>query len=1088
VTYTTQTFQRGGFSVRRFVAGLFVATLVVGVAAGAVMLSPLSNNARGLTFHSSVVDRGSPLTLAPGATASVTLRFRNAGLAPWERGVIGTQVELGVKGDSVEFAKAGMAVGWLSDNRIATTTEPIVPPGADGTFTFSVRAPTTLGLYRIPVRLVVNDVTWLDDQDTFVVVASDFGFHSELVDQSRHPTLRVGETSGPITVRLRNTGTRAWVRGSTDRQVNLGLDGDQSLKALAVGWPSADRVAIQTEAAVAPGDAATFAFRVRAPSTPGTYALRLRPVVDGVTWLGGDGVLSLITVTTASGGSQPQTGSASFTSTATVAQETFTAGASATITVSFRSASATSALLGLEIYAPGGGSLAYQKWFDEQTFAAGEQRVFAVTWQVPATAVLGKYSVSLRAFAPGWKTLYGSKDGAATLSIAAPVQAAQPTTAPGGGATAAPTTAGSTAAPKPLATSFTSSATTTPGSVLPGSTVNVATSFTSATATKALVTIAIYAPNSVIAAYQQSFDDQSFGAGQQRSYPITWLVPTNATTGSYRVSLGVFSPGYGTQYSWTETAATFTIAATAPAPTVAPTVGPTAAPTATTAPTATPAPATGTPPAAPLLFPGDPTGYFDAPTPNASVTGTLLVWGWAVDRNASGTTSGVDQVVLYRDGPPGAGVPLGTATYGLTRPDVGGYFGNARWNNSGWQFNWAVGALSAGPHTLYIEMRSTVTGTTKLATQSVTVAGVATPTPVPTAPPPAPPGGRLPASVIAPSGYTVPAGALMVSNSAELASALAGGTARDIVLASGSYDNGGPFMNGNGHRLYSATLGGAVLRSGLVIGGNGGATGGMVRGITFDVNNSSKTLQDSIIHIWGSAGRGTRILDTTFAGNNVVGHAVLSRQPEGLVMQRVRVRDFRINGLTLDANVQNLIVATPMLIEDIDVANVSAAVPRSFDGRAEACIWLGNTGTLRRAIMRNCAWMGLWTGTSATSSVYEDLDIDGTPTGAYVEHFTYSSTFQRMRIGPGIKTGVVCEWADPGWGYKPACVDNVFQDSTFYSWSVGIYMDEGTTRTAVRRVTFIGQQSAAIVDYKGIGNTYIGNDYTQIAPGAVPVR
>jgi hypothetical protein len=214
----------------------------------------------------------------------------------------------------------------------------------------------------------------------------------------------------------------------------------------------------------------------------------------------------------------------------------------------------------------------------------------------------------------------------------------------------------------------------------------------------------------------------------------------------------------------------------------------------------------------------------------------------------------------------------------------------------------------------------------------------------------------------------------------------------------------------------------------------------------------------------------------------------LSRQPEGLVMQRVRVRDFRINGLTLDANVQNLIVATPMLIEDIDVANVSAAVPRSFDGRAEACIWLGNTGTLRRAIMRNCAWMGLWTGTSATSSVYEDLDIDGTPTGAYVEHFTYSSTFQRMRIGPGIKTGVVCEWADPGWGYKPACVDNVFQDSTFYSWSVGIYMDEGTTRTAVRRVTFIGQQSAAIVDYKGIGNTYIGNDYTQIAPGAVPVR
>jgi hypothetical protein len=441
VAYTTQAIDqpRGGFNVLRFIAGLFVVILVVVAAGAAVMLSPLSNNARALTFHSSVVERPSLVTLAPGATTSVTLRFRNAGLTAWERGGAGTQVDLGVKNDSAEFARAGMAVGWLSDTRIATATESVVPPGAVGTFTFTVRAPATLGIYRIPVRLVVEDVAWLDDQDTFVVVASDFGFHSELVDQSRHPLLRVGETSAPITVKLRNTGTRAWVRGKADQQVNLGVQGDDpSLRKLAMGWPSGDRVAIQTEALVAPGDAGTFAFRVRAPSTPGMYVLHLRPVVDGVTWLGGDGVISLITVLAAGQSQQAPVSAAGplFTSNASVTLASVAAGDVANITAAFTSSSAVTALVGVEIYAPGGATIAFQKWFDGQSFAAGAQRAFPVTWQVPSSAALGTYTVSLRAYAPGWTSLFSTKDSAATFAVAAPSTTAPdvgsaPTPAPG---------------------------------------------------------------------------------------------------------------------------------------------------------------------------------------------------------------------------------------------------------------------------------------------------------------------------------------------------------------------------------------------------------------------------------------------------------------------------------------------------------------------------------------------------------------------------------------------------------------------------------------------------------------------------------
>ena len=606
VAYTTQTFeQRRGFSfVRVFAVGL-VATLVAGVVGAAAVLSPLSVNARGLAFHSSVVDRGSLVTLAPGTATTVTLRFKNTGFLPWERGVAGSGVLLGVKGDSLEFARAGLSVGWITDNRIATTVESIVPPGSVGTFTFTVRAPAALGVYRIPVQLVVDDVTWLEDDKLYVVVASDFGFHSELVDQSGHPTLRAGETKA-LTVRLANTGTRTWKRGTPDQQVNLGLEGDdKTLAALGIGWPSADRVAIQAEPVVAPGAIGTFTFRVRAPATPGTYPLRLRPVVDGVTWMDAS-TLSLINVVQGSGGtvtefantvskSDPQ-----FTMTAAVDRASALRGEAVSIVASVTSDSATRAFVGIEVLAPMGGAISYGKWWERETFVAGELRSFPITWQIPATTMEGPYTVRLLAFGVGWKPLFGLNGAAATISVAAPPVALPPPTpapsAPGAtaapSATAAPTTSVPTPTPvPPAAPSFVSSATVTPASAATDSTVTIDASFTSATATSALVSVSVYPAGGAIAVHQQSFDNQSFTAGQQRAYPVTWLVPATATAGTYRVSLGVFSAGWGTQYSWNDAAASFAVTAPAPLPTpTAPAPNPSAAPSPTVPPTLAPTP------------------------------------------------------------------------------------------------------------------------------------------------------------------------------------------------------------------------------------------------------------------------------------------------------------------------------------------------------------------------------------------------------------------------------------------------------------------------------------------------------------------
>lgn len=227
----------------------------------------------------------------------MTVRFRNTGSATWLRGVGGQQVDLGIAGDSTAFADLGMADGWLSPNRLATTQEPSVAPGDTGTFTFTIRAPSSPGTYRLDVRLVADGVTWLDDQGVFFTITSEFGFHSRFAAATEWPVARAGTVVPPITITYRNAGTRSWNRGAAGEQVLLGVVGDDlSWSAQQIGWPSGNRVAIQSEPSVAPGGLATFTFQLRAPSSPGVYVLRLRPVVDGVTWLDDEGAFVQVTV------------------------------------------------------------------------------------------------------------------------------------------------------------------------------------------------------------------------------------------------------------------------------------------------------------------------------------------------------------------------------------------------------------------------------------------------------------------------------------------------------------------------------------------------------------------------------------------------------------------------------------------------------------------------------------------------------------------------------------------------------------------------------------------------------------------------
>jgi endonuclease/exonuclease/phosphatase family metal-dependent hydrolase len=123
----------------------------------------------------------------------------------------------------------------------------------------------------------------------------------------------------------------------------------------------------------------------------------------------------------------------------------------------------------------------------------------------------------------------------------------------------------------------------------------------------------------------------------------------------------------------------------------------------------------------------------DSPKPNATVSSSFVVGGWAIDQ-AARTDSGVSQLHVWAY--PGSGAPpvfLGDITHGA-RPDVAAYFG-PQFAQAG--FSVTVKNLAAGPYTLVIFPYSSVRNAFDYGasvSMPITVAGTATAPVAPAAP------------------------------------------------------------------------------------------------------------------------------------------------------------------------------------------------------------------------------------------------------------------------------------------------------------------------------------------------------------------
>ncbi|HEV2251040.1 MAG TPA: polysaccharide deacetylase family protein [Candidatus Limnocylindria bacterium] len=110
------------------------------------------------------------------------------------------------------------------------------------------------------------------------------GAHAALYARSGFPTLCPG-SSTTVTIAFLNTGSLGWYGNAA--LGTWGPDPGQD-RASALGaptWSRPNRPAIQPTPYVGPGQVVWFQFGVQAPSTPGTYRLGLRPLLEGQQWL-----------------------------------------------------------------------------------------------------------------------------------------------------------------------------------------------------------------------------------------------------------------------------------------------------------------------------------------------------------------------------------------------------------------------------------------------------------------------------------------------------------------------------------------------------------------------------------------------------------------------------------------------------------------------------------------------------------------------------------------------------------------------------------------------------------------------------------
>ena len=233
--------------------------------------------------------------MSPGQTETLTVVAKNTGSATWSNTTFPVKL---ATSDPTYRTSAFQTGSWPDYSRAAVLTESSVPPGSNGTFTFTVTAPGP-GHYQEHFSLVAEGAAWFNDPGMYFDITVDGGYSWSIVSQS-YSTGSVNiphSSTATLTLVAKNTGNTTWYN-SGNYPMRLATYNPEYRISPFQGsdWISPVRVATMSQASVAPGANATFTFTVNTPAQTGLYREYYSLVAEGAGWLNDTGMYYTINV------------------------------------------------------------------------------------------------------------------------------------------------------------------------------------------------------------------------------------------------------------------------------------------------------------------------------------------------------------------------------------------------------------------------------------------------------------------------------------------------------------------------------------------------------------------------------------------------------------------------------------------------------------------------------------------------------------------------------------------------------------------------------------------------------------------------
>ena len=131
-------------------------------------------------FHATWFGQSGYMSLCPGDTRQATVAYYNTGSRGWVLSHMGEAAFLGTSGPEPGTDQASVlggdgtngspATSWPRYNRVAAQPAAYVGPTQIAWFQFTVKAPTTPGVYVVGLRPVIEGAQWMEDIGVFWVV------------------------------------------------------------------------------------------------------------------------------------------------------------------------------------------------------------------------------------------------------------------------------------------------------------------------------------------------------------------------------------------------------------------------------------------------------------------------------------------------------------------------------------------------------------------------------------------------------------------------------------------------------------------------------------------------------------------------------------------------------------------------------------------------------------------------------------------------------------------------------------------------------------------------------------------------------